>query len=146
MPRKVKFPGKFFWIVIGTLSIVSIAGRPGAAEDIFPPLEKSEAFQRYLHSPHSEIAKLLCLVGRFSNTGFKVIYDGDSYDINIAIQFARGYLVKNYRNEKAETWIKKYVFIRGSDGKLIGLKYPGGEKRPVVDVLLEELQKLNNGP
>lgn len=129
----------FFWIL---LSIFFSFERPAFPDDSLPPFEVSEVCRRYTRgTATSELVKLLCLVGRLWNTDFKIIYGGNTYDANTAIKYGRSYLLKHYKNEAASRWIKLHVYRAGD--QMIYLKYPSGKRRPVGEVLLEELRNLN---
>lgn len=130
------------FIFILTLVAFSTFERKVLAKNAALPLQESEAYQRYVRGPRSDLAKLLCLIGQFWNSDFKVIYNGNPYDANMAIQCARLYLLKNYKGEPAVPWIKQHV-SKSYEGETIYLKLPAGERRPVADVLLEQLAFLN---
>ena len=107
-----------------------------------PPFEYSEICRRTMKGTQSELAKLLCLMGRIWNTDFQIVFNGNTYDANSAVKFGRSYLFKNYKDsEKADRWIKKHVYRQGNG--IIYLKYPSGKQRPIATVLLEELKILN---
>lgn len=130
-----------FTLILTFVTFASF-GKEIAAQDSTLPLQRSEAYQRYVRGPRTDLAKLLCLIGQFWNSDFKVIYGGSIYDANTAIQCARLYLFRNYGGGQTDSWIKYHV-SRSSEGETIYLKYPGGERRPVADVLLEQLAFLN---
>jgi hypothetical protein len=108
------------------------------------PFRESEAFQRYLRGPRSELAKLLFLINRFRDTEYKVIFNGNTYDANTAVKYARDFIYKRYRNEPAGRWVKIHAYRSDPGGKIIYLKDPEGAMRPVRDALLEELDALNH--
>lgn len=116
---------------------------PPLSEEGLPPIEESEAFRRYLRRPKTELARLLYLADRFLNTEFQVIYNGHPYDSNTAVKYARSYIFKNHKKEKAESWIKVHAHRAGNSGEIIYVKYPSGAKRPAREFLLEELQRLD---
>lgn len=116
---------------------------PPLSEEGLPPIEESEALRRYLRRPKTELTRLLYLADRFLNTEFQVIYNGRPYDSNTAVKYARSYLFKNHKKEKAESWIKVHAHRAGNAGEIIYVKYPSGAKRPAREFLLEELQSLD---
>lgn len=137
---------KFLNLMFG-MTLLFMALEPGAySEDGLPPLEKSPAYQRFTRGPRSEMAKLLLLLDRFHNTDYAVIFNGTTYDANTAIQHGRSYLRKNYDDEKADAWLKVHAYYAGPDGKFIYVLYPSGKRRPMAEVLLEELAALNRDP
>jgi hypothetical protein len=113
-----------------------------AADPSFEPVEQSKAFRQYTLRGASEFSKILYLIDRFKNTKVEVVYDGYPYPALRAAQEARAYLAKNYRQgDPAERWIKLNAYRSGA-GNIIYFKYPDGDRRPMRDVLLEELQIL----
>lgn len=136
----------FFLLTFVCLPSWGWAAKPAEAssslEEFLPPLKESTAYKRYLHRPRTEMSKLLYLFDRFLNTDFKVVYDGTTYDSKTAIYYGRIYVAKNYHGEKAIHWLKIHAYRSQPRGKIIYLKYPNGKKRPLRDVLLEELGAL----
>ena len=90
----------------------------------------------------SELSKLLYLVKRISQTNAKVIYSRREYETRCLAFFISSYISVNYKNEKAEDWIKANAYRAKRDGSLIYIKYPNGESRLAKDLLLEELRVL----
>ena len=133
---------KLLPFAILALTVFSPPSRAALAGPVSPPLKETRAFRRYVRGPQSDLAKLLCLIDRFRDTDVQVIYQGHPYDASTAIQFARGYLARNYKNQKPDRWIKANVTLRGFDGRMPEFKFSTGKSRPVVDVLLEELNLL----
>jgi len=133
---------KSFSLAILALMVFSPPSPAALAGPVSPPLKETRAFRRYVEGPHSDLAKLLCLIDRFRDTDVQVIYQGHPYDARTAIEFARDYLARNYRKERPDRWIKANVTLRGFDGKMPEFKFSNGKTRVVVDVLLEELNLL----
>ena len=90
-----------------------------------------------------EMIKILCLIERFQNSKFSIIYEGTTYDADTAVQHARNYIFNNYKKETADRWLKLYAFRSFNKRETIYLKYPSGKKRRAGDVLLEELNSLS---
>lgn len=104
------------------------------------PIPIHRPFEQFLLGSHRELSKLLLVVENLRYSNFKVIFDGTQYEINSVLLFARNYLRKNYNGEKAETWVKTYLYRSPHRGEVIYLKFPDGTRRPLRDVLLEELR------
>jgi len=111
-----------------------LLGREGS------PLPIHRPFEQFLVGSHRELSKLLLVVETLRSSNFKVIFDGTQYDISSVLLFARNYLRKNYNGEKAETWVSTYLHRSPHRGEVIYLKFPDGTRRPLRDVLLEELR------
>lgn len=94
------------------------------------------------HGLRPELAKLLFVVERYRDSNFKVIYDGAEHDMNSTIPSARVYVQRNYNGERAETWIKKYLYHSPTRDQVIVLKSPEGRERSLRDALLDDLRKL----
>jgi hypothetical protein len=107
-------------------------------------LFESEAYQRYIKRPDSELSKLIYLIDRFVGQDIKVVYDGNEYDAPKAARYAKKYLAQHYdENEQADRWLKIHAYRSSPGGNIIYLKYADGESRVMIDVLLEELQRLH---
>ena len=115
---------------------------PPRAEQFLVPAKDSPAFKHYKQRSKNEISKLLYLLERFHNTEFKVIYDGTTYDANTAIDLSRAYITQNYHGEKALSWIRINANRSTPKGAVIYMTFPNGKKRPLRDVLIEELAAL----
>lgn len=110
------------------------------------PPEFSARVERLIREVQSgrfpELAKLLLVTEQYRNSNLTVIFERSEYDINSAVDRARGFLLKTYRGEPAESWVKTYLARSGTRGDVIYLKSPDGSRRPLQDVLLEELRNL----
>ena len=132
------------FILLLEISLLLGSPMPSAHSDgALPPLEESPAYQRFLRGPRTEMAKLLFILDRFHNTDYTVTFNGATYDANTAVRFGRDYLRKFYGGEKADEWLKIHAYHAGPDGRLIYIKSPSGEWRPMAEVFLEELEALN---
>ena len=98
--------------------------------------------QEIRHGLRPELAKILYVTERFRNKSFTVVYNRRGYDAPAAVAWARGYLQRNYRGEAAEGWIKKYLHRSPTEGEIIYLQFPGGNRLPLRDVLLDELDRI----
>jgi len=92
--------------------------------------------------PQTETAKLLYLMQRYQHKGFQIILDGNSYDSRVAFEKARRALIGYYQGEEAKVWIGKYLYRSPEKRKIIYLSFPNGVRRPLRDVLLEDLFRL----
>ena len=136
---------KFFILSVFILAVSSsfeMAGAAASANESLPPFETSQTCRRYTKGNKTELAKLICLIERFQNSEFQIVFDGNTYDANTAIGFGRNYIFRNYRNEQADRWIKIHATHAGGTGRVIYLKYPSGRRRPLEQVLAEELSQL----
>lgn len=107
-----------------------------------PSLQQSEAYRQYAHRPRTELSKLVYLMDRFRSSDFVIFSDGMIYDADFALKFAKKYLSKNYNKERAEHWIKVHAYRTPGAGKIIDIQFSDGTRRPLRDVLLEELKVL----
>lgn len=107
-----------------------------------PPIQASDAYQRYAHRPPSEFAKLLYLVDRFWGTPYKVIYDGTAYETNLPKAQIMLYLLRNYKNETAMAWIQANIYRSEPCNNIVYIKNPGGKIQIARDLLLKELKAL----
>jgi hypothetical protein len=115
-----------------------------ASEEVLPPAEESEAFRQYLRRPRIELAKLIYLMDRFRSSDFEVIYDGNTYDVGTAVNYAKGYIAEHHkRDEKADHWVKVHAYRSDPGGKIIYAKASNGKRYIVRDLLLKELEILN---
>jgi len=139
--------GAFFLLTILIFSTTSEAEKAEVKEapshqEFISPVKESNAYKRYLHRTKNEQSKILYLLDRFLNSPLKVVYDGTTYDSNTAINFARSYVARNYRNENAASWIKIHAYRSNPKRKIIYMKLPNGKTKPFRDALLEELEAL----
>lgn len=98
--------------------------------------------QEIRHGLHPELAKILLITEYYRDSNLRVIFDGNEYHIRSALTLARSYLQRNYHGEAAETWIKRHLSRSPGRGEVIALKFPDGRKRPLSDVLLDDLHRL----
>lgn len=89
----------------------------------------------------TERTKILKVIDSLRNSKLKVIFDGIEYDMNFALLKAKMFVFKNYKNEKATTWISQNLY-RSPGGEIIYLKYPDGDMRPIRDVILARLKMI----
>ena len=110
-------------------------------ETALPAFQDTPAYKQYQNRPKSEFSKILYLMDRFRKTPLMVIYDRVEYDSEVALKHAKAYVTKHYHKEDATEWIRENAY-RSTQGAVIYVKYPDGDKRPLRDLLLEELQNL----
>jgi len=115
------------------------------AEEPLRSPKESQAYQRYHLRPKTELSRLLYLMDRFVGTPIQVIYNGNAYDADRAVKYARGYIARHYQNENVELWIQRNTYRSNPEGRIIYFRYPDGSRRPARDALLEELDKLDRG-
>lgn len=127
----------------GTLALMLTAGTTYAGFQVsLPPVKESQAYQMFVKRPLSELSRLIYLIDRFKDADVKVIYEGDHYEAEYAARVAKKFLLKNYRKESAEYWIKTYCHRAEKSGKFILFEAPDGSFRSARDVLLDELKVL----
>ncbi len=107
-----------------------------------PSIEKSEAFQRYSRRPTTELSKLIFLIDRYKNSELKVMYDGHEYTAVESAGYAKTFLSKNYKKGAADYWVKNHCYRTEPAGNIIYVKFSDGSKRPLKDILLEDLGRL----
>lgn len=92
--------------------------------------------------PQTELGKLVYLLNFYQDKEVKVIFDGQTYDTPVALQKARRLLRVYYKGEEARAWIQTHLYRSPRERKIIYLAFPDGSRRPLRDVLMEELEKL----
>lgn len=114
---------------------------PASAQSLDPAivLPFSEA-RPVPQKPKPELARITGLLTLFK-PGFKILYKGNEYELKTLNGLIRMYIMSNYKNEKAEDWIRLHAYKSRRSGSVFYLKYPGGKIRVLRDVLLEELNK-----
>ena len=132
-----------FRIVVFAALLTGVTCAAWAFEASLPSLEKSPAYEQFSRQKASELSKLLFLLNRFREAQVKVVYDGHYYEAPEAVRLAKNYLMKNYRKEKADYWIRKYCY-KTEGGNVILLKDTGGKMKPAQDFALEELAALEH--
>lgn len=100
------------------------------------------ALENFRARPATEYSKLLYLIDVFANTETEIVYEGHCYKARAVSPIVRWYISKNYREEKAEDWIKKWCH-RAGQGERIWVRLEDGRLRAARDFLLEALDKLN---
>jgi len=134
---------KFFVLTLPVLAFLGWgAWHVVETENLTRSPRAEQLLEEIRHGLRPELAKLLFVVERYRDSNFKVIYDGTEYHVNSAVAQVRSYLQRNYHSERAEVWIKKYLFLSPTHGEVIVLKSPEGRKRPLRDALLDDLRKL----
>ncbi|HTL48952.1 MAG TPA: hypothetical protein VL688_12900 [Verrucomicrobiae bacterium] len=138
--------------IFGVLGLVLLtalpasAGEPAsAAVQLLQPMQESYAYKQYAMRKKSELSKILYLIDRFTGSPYKVLYDGVEYDSAEALRYVRQYLAKHYKKENAEAWLKLHAYRSEPQGNVIYLKAPDETTKPLIDVLLGELQSLESG-
>jgi hypothetical protein len=104
--------------------------------------EESPAYKQYLRRPKSELSKLIFLLDHLKKGSFLILYNNKPYEAMKIMTLVKGYMVINYRKEKAEDWIQAHAYKSRSKGLVMYLQYPDGSRRILRDVLLEELSRL----
>ncbi len=132
-------------LVLALLAFTIFSPARGLAEseDFLPPAAESDALHRYALRPKSELSKIIYLMDRVRNTNLMVIYNGNTYDSQTAVEYARQYIAKHYKKEKAASWVKIHAYRSNLDGPVITIKNPGGKQKVAREILLEELETLN---
>ena len=93
--------------------------------------------------PHTELGMLLYVLQLYRDKDFQVIFDGRTYNMPAALQEARKSLLVYYHGEGATAWIRTHLYRSPKERNIIYLAFPDGSRRPLRDVLIEELQKLS---
>lgn len=119
-----------------------LAAAAAQAEPALKPIKESYAYQQFSRRKATELSKLLYLLDRFKDSEYHVLYDGMEYDAVTALKYARQYVAKHYRQEKASEWLQKNAYRSVQQGNIIYIKEPDATTRILRDVLLEELQTL----
>ena len=128
-----------FFLLSGLASFFTF---PASADSLSPELQ-SKAYERYLQRSPSELSKLIYLLERYKDTDIKVIYDGNEYDALEGANYAKRYLAQHYnKKENAEKWLKIHAYRSTPAGNVIYFKFSDGQRRPMLDVLLEELRLI----
>jgi hypothetical protein len=134
---------KFFVLTLPVLAFLGWGAWHVVETENLTRSPRAEQLLREIHHGlRPELAKLLFVVEHYRDSNFKVSYDGAEHPINSAVAQARAYLARNYHGERAEIWIKKYLFRSPTQGEVIVLKSPEGRERPLRDALLDDLRKL----
>jgi hypothetical protein len=119
-----------------------MTARAAAVNAALPPFQETPAFKQFQQRPKNELSKIIYLMDRFKAAPLTVIYDRVEYDSNKALKYAKSYVAKHYKREEAEAWIKEHAY-RSLNGSVIYVKYPDGQKLPLRDLLIQELQLIS---
>ncbi len=125
------FSGVLFFAVTGSV----LAQEIGSIQD-------SAAFKQYQVRPQTELSKLIYLLDRFNSPAVEIKVDGNIYTTDKAFPYSKGYLSKNYKKEKAEAWIRAHCYRSSEKNEVIYMREGAAEFRPVRDILIEELKRL----
>ena len=118
------------WLLVGIL----VAGVSGRGFFIPFPAKAPQPFP-------SEITRVLSLFQDYREQDFKIIFNGNTYEAQIAIEKARKFLFTHYHGEDIARWIRTYLYRSPDQGKIIYLAFPDGSKRALRDVLIEDLKR-----
>jgi len=102
----------------------------------------SKEYVQYVHNPKQEMLKVLDGMKPLKDQGFKVIYDGNEYEMGIAFTKAKLFILQNYKNEEVEDWVSKHLYRSEAKGEVIYLKAPDGKLTPLRDVFIEHWRSL----
>jgi hypothetical protein len=106
------------------------------------PIRESDAYKQFAMRPVTEYSKLLYLIDRFGTIDADILYDGMHYRTGWVAAFARGFLARSYRNEKAADWVMKWCNRGVLKGELIWAEFPNKKLQLGRLVLLDELKGL----
>lgn len=137
------------WMLIALVMILALGmtvfsrkSFAGVSAEMVPSqTQESVAFKQYTKQPKTEMAKINFLFNRLNKSPMKVLYDGHEYEMPEAMKIAKSYLFKHYKKESAEHWIKNYCY-KTDNGNVILFKLSDGQKVPVREVALQELNAL----
>ncbi len=115
-----------------TRNLVQIHNRPKTSTADIHPTQQ----------PKEQIPALFKALDSSYKTGYKVLYDGHEYSVNLAFAKAKKFINDNYKNEALEPWIKTHLYRSKSRGEIIYLKYPNGRLRPLREAIVEVLHTL----
>ena len=118
------------WLLVGIL----VAGVSGRGFFIHFPAKSPPSFP-------SELTRVLSLFQGYREQDFKVIFNGNTYEAQVAIERARKFLFTHYHGEDIAHWISTYLYRTPDQGKIIYLAFPDGSKRALRDVLIEDLKR-----
>jgi len=137
--------GLLLALAVGVFAVIQAYFLPKVLDTsrVVPTIQNSKAYTQYVHKPKEGMLKLFEALDHFKNKGFKVIYDGHEYDVNLAMGKAKQFINKHYKNEELENWVKLNLYRSQASGEIIYLKYPTGQLRPLRDVIIEHLQTLS---
>ncbi len=106
------------------------------------PLQESAAYQKYQNRPANELSKLIFLLDRFNTENTEIRIDGNVYKAEKAFPYGKSYLAQNYKQEKAEDWLRKHCYRTKGDNQIIYIRTQGDDFKPFRDVLIDELSVL----
>ena len=132
-------------VLIFALCQISFLGRFANAEmgtSVFAFQPNPRAMQQYDLRPVSELSKILYLLDLFQGTDIVIVYDGMEYNSKVALKYSREYVARHYKNQKAKDWILKNASKSLESMKPIYVKNAEGILKPLSEVLVEELKKL----
>lgn len=138
---------KYFHLIFGTfiLTVISFIPLsftyPDSNSDFFENYQNSDAYKRYISGQQSEFSKLIFMIDSLKNKNLKLISDGHEFNAYDALKDSKKDLLTDYRNEKANYMIQRY-FYRSDSGEIMYLKFPNGELKPLRDVLLARVKKI----
>ena len=128
------------WILTAFLFILSVSGfwmlYQSGALPFLKPLAQVSAV-------NPEFLKMSQIIDLYRNADLGVIVDGIYRKPVETARYAQQYLLHFFEpGMTAEEWIRKHCY-RSIKGEIIYFKYPDGATKPMRDVFLEELQKLD---
>ena len=92
------------------------------------------------HMP-TEMGKLFQILNIYQSGDYKVIYNGDTYETGAAISHAKKFIAAHYHGEDTQAWVRNHLYRSPDKGSIIYLTFPDGSRRPIADVLIEDLNR-----
>lgn len=125
------------WLIVSSLPFSAAAQELPVYPGLTLP-ERQSIMKRHAENRDSGLRQLLYLVDLAGKADLEIIFDGAAYKTSQISPLARLFLMKSYKNQSAETWLKTWC-VRSSKGNPIFIRFPDGNTAPAIAVLLNEL-------